>query len=367
MAEETLTPVSAAEPPKANPLSKPVSAQGGIKLPVKPMIRKPTVGAATPGAAVAVKPGLKLPPKPAVGGAITPGIKLPPKPMIRKPGAPGATAPSLPKPLPKPIVGGAPSAPSPAPAPAAPAPTPAVASDKPANVTSSLEQLKHVTQRLKSVTQPIPQQAILHKTGIISESGLSDLTDAQKQAAKSKTARISLSEAMGAAPVKNDAAPTKTIRIKRPGDLPLGGPASIAKKPAAPAGAPSAPAGATPAPAASGTTITQKKTLKVARPAGVVRPGAPKPAIKKPVTATTATTKPAMPAAKANGDIPDIADIPDIPDIPAKTSASGETDVPKAVGLASLIVQIAACGVAAALVKALYNSWLLPMVYGGCA
>lgn len=366
MAEETLTPVSAAEPPKANPLSKPVSAQGGIKLPVKPMIKKPVVGAAAPATGAALKPGLKLPPKPAVGGAITPGIKLPPKPMIRKPGAPGATAPSLPKPLPKPIVGGAPVATPSTPAAPASAAAPTVTSDKPANVTSSLEQLKHVTQRLKSVTQPIPQQAILHKTGIISESGLSDLTDAQKQAAKSKTARISLSEAMGAAPVKNDAAPTKTIRIKRPGDLPLGGPASLAKKPDAPA---PATTGATPAPAAASTTITQKKTLKVARPSGIARPGAPKPAIKKPGAPATAIAKPAAPA-KANGDIPDIADIPDIPDIPATapaTAAAGEADVPKAVGLASLIVQIAACGVAAALVKALYNSWLLPMVYGGCA
>lgn len=362
MAEETLTPVSAAEPPKANPLSKPVSAQGGIKLPVKPMIKKPTVGAATSASGAALKPGLKLPPKPAVGGAITPGIKLPPKPMIRKPGMPGAAALSLPKPLPKPVVAGG-ATPAPTPAPAAPAATPA---EKPANVTSSLEQLKHVTQRLKSVTQPIPQQAILHKTGIISEAGLSDLTDAQKQAAKSKTARISLSEAMGAAPVKNDAAPTKTIRIKRPGDLPLGGPASIAKNPAA---STPATAGATTAPSTANTTITQKKTLKVARPSGLARPGAPKPMIKKPGAPQVTAAKSAAPQA-ANGDIPDIADIPDIPDIPATSAASaavGEADVPKAVGLASLIVQIAACGVAAALVKALYNSWLLPMVYGGCA
>lgn len=362
MAEETLTPVSAAEPPKANPLSKPISAQGGIKLPPKPMIKKPVVGGAASSVGGAIKPIAATTATPSAPAAVKPAgapIKLPPRPMIRKPGTPGATATSLPKPITKPVAG----APAAAPA-AAPATTPAAtapASAKPATAPSSLDQLKHVTQRLKSVTQPIPQQAILHKTGIISETGLSDLTPEQKNAAKSKTARISLSEAMGAAPVKNDAAPTKTIRIKRPGDLPLGGPAA-AKAAAAPK--PATPAAA---PAAAGSTITQKKTLKVARPAGAVRPGAPKPMIKKP-GAPTAPAAVKKPAPAAPGDIPDIADIPDIPDIPATSAkAQGEADVPKAVGIASLIIQIAACGVAAALVKALYTSWLLPMVYGGCA
>ena len=69
------------------------------------------------------------------------------------------------------------------------------------------------SEKLKGVTQQIPQQAILHKTGIIADQ---DLTEAQKQASKSRTARISLSDAIGAAPVQNDAAPMKTIRIKRP-------------------------------------------------------------------------------------------------------------------------------------------------------
>ena len=80
-----------------------------------------------------------------------------------------------------------------------------------------MEALKSVTQKLKGITQQIPAQAILHKTGIIADGAVSD---AQKQAAKSKTARISLSDAMGVAPVKNEAAPMKTIKIKRPVDIP---------------------------------------------------------------------------------------------------------------------------------------------------
>ena len=91
MADEvTMTPVTAAQPPKLNPL-----------------IRKPVVGG---GATAALKPGLKLPPKPGLAGglklppkpgstvALKPGIKLPPKPVIRKPGATVVAAP-LPKPV----------------------------------------------------------------------------------------------------------------------------------------------------------------------------------------------------------------------------------------------------------------------------
>lgn len=349
MAEETLTPVSAAEPPKANPLSKPVStAPATLKLPPKP--------------ATGLKPGLKLPPKPTLGG-IKPGLKLPSKPVIRKPGSAPTTM-SIPKPiLPKPV-STAVAAPTPAPAPAAPAPTPAAPAPTPAPAApqgeGSVATLKAMTQKLKSITQPIPQQAILHKTGMLAETAL---TDAQKQAAKSKTSRISLSEAIGVAPVKNDAAPMKTIRIKRPVDLPK----TVTPAPAATApAATSAPAA--PASIADSTTVTQRKTLKITRPniAGGAKPAAPKFGVKKPTTATTAQTI-AAPAPVA--DIADIPEIADIPDIQPVAAAQGDTvaDVPKAVATASLVVQLAACGVAAALVWALYQSWILPLVCGGCA
>ena len=270
MAEEKANPLSAVKPPVANPLSA----------------AKPAAAGATHAAT------LKL------------------KPVIRKPGATSPAALRIPTAKPA-------AAPAPA-APAAPAPVKPAAPAAPV----ALEQLKTVTQKLKGVTQQIPQQAILHKTGIIADQAL---TDAQKQASKARTARISLSDAMGVAPVKNEAAPMKTIRIKRPGDL------------AAPAAAPAAPAAAAPA---SETSVTQKKTLKVVRPGGITK--APtKLGLKKPATAA----KPAEPAKAEGGDVPEIADIPNLPPVAAMPAApaASEADVPAFVGVLSLIVQAAAC------------------------
>ena len=156
-------------------------------------------------------------------------------------------------------------------APAAPA---ADASASPSAASgNALEQLKSVTQKLKGVTQEIPQQAILRKTGIIADQ---DLSDAQKQASKSRTARISLSDALGVAPVQNEAAPIKTIRIKRPDSI-AKGPAT--ETDAAPAEGEETETAATAA-GDSSTSITQRKTLKISRP-GAVRP-AGKFGIKKP-------------------------------------------------------------------------------------
>jgi hypothetical protein len=181
--------------------------------------------------------------------------------------------------------------------------------------TAPLDMLKGITQKLKGVTQAIPQQAILHKTGIIAEQ---DLTDAQKQASKSRTARISLSDAIGAAPVKNEAAPMKTIRIKRPVDLE-----------AAPAAAPAA---------AAEPSVTQRKTLKIARPGGVSRPGVKigkKPAAPVPAPAAEAA---------AEGDVPEIADLPEVPETAAAAPApaNGVPYSKVAMGL-SVAVQFAAC------------------------
>jgi hypothetical protein len=227
-----------------------------------------------------------------------------------------------------------------------------------------MEQLKTVTQKLKGVTQQIPQQAILHKTGIIA---VQDVSEAQKQAAKSRTARISLSDAIGVAPVNNEAAPMKTIRIKRPVD--------IANKPAAPAPAP-APAPAAPASAAETaaepkadtpqTTVTQRKTLKISRPGSAVRP-AGKFGIKKP----------SAPAAGATGaaDANDVADIPDIPDMPTSAAprftapaadSDAIADVSKGVAVSGVIFQLAACIVMGLLGYYLYNDMQLPMFCGGC-
>lgn len=302
MAEENLSPISAPQPPAVNPLGAATAAHAST-LKLKPVIRKPTIGGG-------LKPGLKLPTQ----TGLKPGLKLPTQTALRRPtlGAAPAVAPAP----------AAPAAPAPAAAPAAPAPA------------DSMEQLKSVTQKLKGITQQIPAQAILHKTGIIADQGL---TEAQKQASKSRTARISLSDAIGAAPVQNEAMPMKTIRIKRPVDLK---PANAAPAPAEPEAAAPAAAEAAPAPAAE--TLTQRKTLKISRPtAGAVRPTG-KFGVKKP--GATAAAKPAE-----GGEVADIADIPDLPAPAAPAamvaaSASNEiSDVPVGLAIFDLLLQIAAC------------------------
>ena len=278
------------------PPASPIARPRASTLKLKPVIRKPTLGG------TAAKPSIR------------PGMKLPTQ-APAKPAAPEADA------------GGA------------------------------MEQLKSVTQKLKGVTQEIPQQAILHKTGIIADQ---DLTEQQKQAAKSRTARISLSDAMGVAPVQNEAAPMKTIRIKRPDAISKT--ASIPApdfEPAAPAAAP-APAAE---PAASKPTLTQRKTLKISRP-GAVRPSG-KFGVKKPAEA-------AAPAAGGEvADIPDIADIPDMPAnqpkfAPQAIPADAIPDVSKGTNITSIIFQIAACAVIGFLGYCLYQDAGLPLFCGGC-
>ena len=241
MADEVeMTPVAGVEPPKVDPLAKPVSdkpatikltpverkpgaapspaLKPGLKLPtqtaLKPGLKlppKPGLGAGLklppkPGLKLptqtALKPGLKLPPKPGVAAsspalkpglklptqtALKPGVKLPPKPVIRKPGATVAAMP-----LPKPVT---PIAEKPV-APVAEKPVVPVSVDaqgvgKLPTVSATavargdatpdvsalpkpMEALKSVTQKLKGITQEIPQQAVLHKTGIIAEGGMSE-------------------------------------------------------------------------------------------------------------------------------------------------------------------------------------------------
>ena len=364
MAEEVeMTPVEmtpvAAEPPKANPLSKPTVPGGTVKL--APIAHKPVPGAPgaalkpglklppKPGATVsALKPGVKLPPKPgATASALKPGLKLPPKPVIRKPGA-TVTAVALPKPVaPLPPREGA----------AAPA-APAAPAEKP------METLKTVTQKLKGVTQPIPQQAILRKTGIIADGAV---TEAQKEAAKHKTARISLSDAMGVAPVKDEHAPMKTIRIKRPVNIP-GSTASLTPQPKPPAPADEdAPTMATVAPddaaanADGESSVTQRKTLKIARPGGAVRP-AGKFGIRRPgapAAPAAASAAPAAygaaPAPAADAGVADIADIPSaIPPIPAPSAPVDAT--PGWLVALSTLVQAAAVIMIGALAFFLYEN-----------
>ena len=305
MAEENVTPVAGKEPPPANPLAKPRAST----LKLKPVIRKPTIGATALG-----KPGIR------------PGMKLPTQP-------PAATS------------------------------APAAAHAPEQQGGGAMEQLKSVTQKLKGVTQEIPQQAILRKTGIIADQ---DLTEAQKQASKSRTARISLSDALGVAPVQNEAAPIKTIRIKRPDSIAKPAPSAPAAAPA-PAAEPAAEQPSQHAAAAPSPTLTQRKTLKIARP-GAVRPSG-KFGIKKPGAAAA----PAAPAAEGG----DVADIPDIPDMPAAAPAAAApaaaplpaNAVPSlstGATITGIVFQLAACVVIGALGYFLLLDAQLPLFCGGC-
>ena len=370
MADEVeMIPVAGAEPPKptlklAPAIHKPVAGTStatlkpGLKLPPKPSLATGLKLPPKPGAtaAGALRPGLKLPTQ----NALKPGVRLPPKPMIRKPGATVSAAP-----VPKPIavdaqgVGKLPTVSATAVARGDSAP---VAVDIP----KPMEALKSVTQKLKGITQEIPQQAILHKTGIIAEGVMSD---AQKEAAKHKTARISLADAMGVAPVKDEAAPMKTIRIKRPINIPSATASSPAQPAAevAPAAAPAAavPAAAAPA-AAPAVTMTQRKTLKIARPGSTgVRP-AGKFGVKRPATQATTVAKsaPAVDAKPADGEVADIPDIPAMPTAPVPMAAKADEGA-SWVWTLSAIVQLAACAVLGALVWFLYENTQLETFCGG--
>lgn len=277
MAEENNSSIEASKPPAMNSIAGSASSQAAT-LKLKPVIRKPVIGGA--------KPALKMPSKPSLAAA---------------PAAPAAPA-----------------------VPAKPAE---------ASTASPIEQLKSMTQKLKGVTQQIPQQAILHKTGIIAEQ---QLTDAQKLASKSRTSRISLSDAIGASPVQNEAAPMKTIRIKRPVDL-NSAPTAVEKPAAAAPEAKEDPA----APQKDkAPTLTQRKTLKISRP-GVVRP-----------TGKFAPKKPAAPAESPADVKTEVADIPEIEDIPTSATVAapvapqftkGSEEAPDNILIINTILQFAAC------------------------
>ena len=256
-------------------------------------------------------------------------IKL--KPVIRKPM------------IHKPTIGGAKPA-----APVPPTVPPAAA--------------KKATQNLKSVTGPIPVQATLKKTGIIAE-GI--ITPQQQQAAKSKTSRISLESAIGVAPAKEGPAPLKTIRLRRPTDLKPAGPAPLIQKSAEAEAAPAVPvpppaATPTPAPVANeglspveDVSVTQKKTLKLHRPAGMgIKP--PTIGLQKPAAA---------PAADGVQDIPDMGDVPDL----APLSSDDLGMAPVAGGSSGSPVWLTAVSLVASLVALLVTGYLAWQLYSHVA
>lgn len=363
MAEENASPISAAKPPVSNPMSSATSVHAST-LKLKPVIRKSPPGGTVAGS---LKPGVKLPTQ----TALRPGVRLPTKPVIRKPGMPTATKlPVAPRP-------------SPTAAPATPAPAASAAEVPSAAVSSAMDALKGATQKLKGITQQIPAQAILHKTGIIADQ---EMTEAQKLASKSRTARISLSDAIGVAPVKSETMPMKTIRIKRPVDL---GNPTAASKPVVPAATPAVQqepaeklppvgqeAAAAPAKAPDATSVTQRKTLKISRPGAGVRPTS-KFGVKKPGSAPVAKPAEATPAGGEVADLPPVGDIPDLPEVqaspktmytnvPASSLPPGRIpDVSKTCNIFSLLVQLAACALVAFLGYELFQETQRPLRCGG--
>ena len=305
------------------------------------------------------------PPKVAssVAVASAPTVKLKPvirKPMIRKPIIGGAKPVTL-----KPATG---TPPPPAAVPEAAAAAPAAEPPKP-------------VPAVKSVTGPIPAQAILHKTGIIAE-GI--LTPAQAQAAKTKTSRISLESAIGVAPTMKSAAPMKTIKLRRPTDIPPA-PGSVKVSPApnpeppAPASAPAAPAAVDteattvaaekpdePAtlptvepekPAEKPSTVTQKKTLKLQRP-GFKRPTVS--GLRRPGETTAAPTTVAgeNPPPGEVTELATVADIPDLKPLPP-VGVADEDDSGKVAGAPAWLNVVTCLTGLAALIVLGFCTWTL--------
>lgn len=315
------------------PVMTPITPEesGGLPPKVTPFGAAPASAAPAAGAA------------PAAPSSGVSTIKL--KPVIRKPM------------IHKPTIGGTPK-------PAAPAAAPAASAAPAAPAAPS----KKATQSLAAVSDQMPAQAVLRKTGIIAE-GI--ITPAQQQAAKSKTSRISLEAAIGVAPAKESAAPLKTIRLRRPADL-----KHPAPSPMKPVGAPeAAPASITSAAtvvaAASAeaptdteaATTTQKKTLKLHRPSGlgVKRPtlGIKKLGDQPAATATEGEDVPEMQPAEM-GDVPEIKPLApmDFSAAPAENLSAG---VPGWVAGLSLVTTIAALLVLGVVVYFLYLEGVGPV------
>ena len=333
--------------------------------------------------------GASAPPKVApaavAAASAAPTVKLKPvirKPLIRKPVI-GASKPVTLKPA-----SGTP--PAPAAVPEASAEAPVAAPAAPAEPVSPAPAASAQTPQLKSITSPIAAQATLRKTGIIAE-GI--LTPAQAQAAKTKTSRISLESAIGVAPSVKSSAPMKTIRLRRPTDIPpapgITKPAVAQLKPVAPAApvsepvpapvsAPvSAPASeaptvlepveAAPSEAATAvvepsTTVTQKKTLKLKRP-NFKRPTVG--GLRKPGTAVSAadpaSAEPAGSQVSDLGSVSDLGDVADIPEIkPLPSVAVSAADDSKTVaGAPAWLNAITLVAGIAALVVAGICTWSL--------
>ena len=263
--------------------------------------------------------------------------------------------------------------------------------------TSSIEQLKSVTQKLKAATQHLPAQAILHKTGIVSESspqiagmteaqrlasmnrtaridlgahreasdprktgvvdssaasGQEGMTEAQRLASMNRTSRIELSSAIGASPSVS-AVPVKTIRIKSP-QTPAQDVPDIPDIPDLPVMPPQS---------------SSKKTLKLTRPQAGFGKTTGKLSIKK-LSAARTTVIDAPSASETNpsqsDDVPDLAATDAAPTIAMPAVPPGRiVEVSKGLQGWSMTLQLASCVAMGVLVYFLYLKSQLPLYLGG--
>lgn len=223
-----ITPAAAPAAPAPAPTAEPVTAATIAPVSAEP-VTAPTISPISP-----ISPA--APAAPAAGGLHA--ITIPKAKPVMPGGLPSAS-PIRPAAAPAAPADAAPAAP--AAAPAAPAP------------------LKPIAVKPAVSHPPVPGSNPL-------PNGPKPPSEAQVQAAKSKTSRISLDSAIGVAPV---GAEPKTIRLKRPSGLgaaPAPAPAVDKSKTAAIRQTSRIPDSAIPSAEAS---TTQKKTLKIKRPGGM--------------------------------------------------------------------------------------------------
>ena len=260
MADDPNTPGSV--PPKVSPIQP---ATPGAPRPITVRLKKPVITPAAPAPVADPATAATIAPAEAATAAtIAPAPSAAPSPISPiTPAAPAAPAAgglhAITIPKAKPVMpGGMPSASPirPAAAPAAPA-SAAPSPIAPAAAPVSPAPLKPIAVKPALSQPPVPGSNPL-------PSGPKPPSEAQVQAAKSKTSRISLDSAIGVAPVGNE--PAKTIRLKRPSALgtpPAPAPVADKSKTAAIRQTSRIPDSAIPSAEA---TTTQKKTLKIKRP-----------------------------------------------------------------------------------------------------
>ncbi len=214
--------------------------QGAIPPKVTPITK--AEGGASPISPAGVPRPITVRLKPVAAAGATPAPAPSPKATSRVP-VPDLSKPETDATAPRPVT--VRLRPLTTPAAATPVATPDAAPAKGVGSTQTISQVE------LSATAPIVPIAPIATT---------TPSQAQVQAAKSKTSRITLDAAIGAAPLAGDA--PKTIRLKRPTDL--GAPAAAAPQAAARKTS-RIPDSALPT-SDDSAAVTQKKTLKIKRP-----------------------------------------------------------------------------------------------------